>query len=1326
MANDLIIQEIPNPFDRITSIQKLVEYRSYITIKDVMDEYLPSCVDFSVSVNRRVIDKEFWHLHYLLPGDVLIVAPRIYGSNGTSVMGVVLPIVFGIVGAIVGTVFLGPVFGTYLGAQAGAALGAALGGIAGSYIGSAIVNAFGWGPGAPSVPQISMPKPDLTFDPPAFAGIGGMGGGEDWGSSQNYTWEKFSAQSQGITVPIVYGQIRTSGNVIAGETFDDGSKSWLYLLFSLGLGMIHDVRGIMINEKSASLYSSVETEYRNGLISQSTSSYFTQTKAPHDVGVRLVQNVATIYETVNDDWDELELEFYFPGGLFSVDPETGEKGGSHVELTFHVYNVTNPQPAPNDWAWVNSPQFIDSDESKGFFRRYVLDFGAYRQKRPSGSDDNYDYLPFGKGRYQISVTRTTANRQDTSLYATDDCIFNQVNEVYYNKFTYPRHALCAIKALATNEISGTVNCSFLVRGKYIWGYYQGYWYYQYSTTPAWVAYDILTQPVSKDSCYYDLSNGRLGPLTYAQYLAYVERFDGVNPSYVDYAAFYEWAQYCDELVPTYPGSSSTEKRFVFNGVIDSGSSLWDIFVKVCRSFRAMPVLRGYKYSIVVDKPGTAVALFTVGNIEKDSFKEVFTSYEDRCNEYQIEFLNEENNYEREGITVVDPDWNSVSNVESMQLIGTTTYSQAWRIGRARIAHNRYISRTIEFDCDVDAINCAVGDIIKVQHDVPTWGEGGRIVSATANTVTLDKEVTLSAGTTYVITLRLHDDTIVTKTIVDGAGSYTTLNITPVFSSIPEGTTNGNPEPYAFGASAIETKEFRILAITRSQDTKFSLTCVEYIAGVYVTDSTSPDIRNITYTSLDLFPAVTNLVLDEILVKAQDGSLDDCIDLAYDKPNSSVYAHANIYLGWYKDSITNGSQSAAGDYTDYEWYYWDKDSSGKRRVNRLQVGVHYGIGIRTVNVAGQEAGPSEMVYDSLITLGKADPPSNVTNFKAYQNLTIVTFSWDHIEDGDLWGYEIRQGVTYENSIEIIDIQSANRYDWPIPLNGTYRFWIKAIDTSGNYSSTPSSLDITVTGVDDMLNFVYDADIIADAGAGGPSGEAYHYVWTSGEYYQWYVSGEAGSGTSPSWSGEFISNPDFLAYYQSDFIQIADVSLSSTIRLQETTDIEAVGATDQTFPDRTDQTYPYDTDQHITTITPTYLYYQVSTDGTTSGEFTRYLGPVRESLKYIRIREVAVADNYNTQVQLTNLRVAVDMDDIDFDIKGLSVSAAGTTVTYSTYGYDLYIVPLIQATTSYRSGSMTAISLVPVVYEITADDFKIKLVDIAGQGRDGYANINVHGY
>ena len=89
------------------------------------------------------------------------------------------------------------------------------------------------------------------------------------------------------------------------------------------------------------------------------------------------------------------------------------------------------------------------------------------------------------------------------------------------------------------------------------------------------------------------------------------------------------------------------------------------------------------------------------------------------------------------------------------------------------------------------------------------------------------------------------------------------------------------------------------------------------------------------------------------------------------------------------------------------------------------------------------------------------PSDVSNFRIFQNGTSLVFVWDSVADNDVIGYEIREGSNYDNGTIIATGITLNQFSFAVDNEITRMFHIKAINRSGHYSNYPASASITIT-------------------------------------------------------------------------------------------------------------------------------------------------------------------------------------------------------------------------------------------------------------------------
>jgi hypothetical protein len=296
--------------------------------------------------------------------------------------------------------------------------------------------------------------------------------------------------------------------------------------------------------------------------------------------------------------------------------------------------------------------------------------------------------------------------------------------------------------------------------------------------------------------------------------------------------------------------------------------------------------------------------------------------------------------------------------------------------------------------------------------------------------------------------------------------------------------------YSFGELLFDTKPFRVTKITPNTDFTFTIDAIEYNATVYDSDVGEPAVPTPDYSNLEKLPPVTNLTLSEIVLKLQDGTLSDNIDVQFVKPLNFNMVAAEI---WYK------APSKAG------YLFAGKTYSDQFRIQNLHLSAGselYTVIVSTVNSVGQKLDLNLSPSKTIQMLGMFDPPSNVTLFYAIQSGNDIRMDWKHIEDADLLGYEIRMGNAWDTGL-VIGSKIRDDYFYYRPeLSGTYQFFIKAIDSTNHYSPSPTSVIVTVYDIGSKLNIVYDHDYVLTPASGTKVNFSYKFekicndnrIWT----------------------------------------------------------------------------------------------------------------------------------------------------------------------------------------------------------------------------------------
>jgi hypothetical protein len=96
------------------------------------------------------------------------------------------------------------------------------------------------------------------------------------------------------------------------------------------------------------------------------------------------------------------------------------------------------------------------------------------------------------------------------------------------------------------------------------------------------------------------------------------------------------------------------------------------------------------------------------------------------------------------------------------------------------------------------------------------------------------------------------------------------------------------------------------------------------------------------------------------------------------------------------------------------------------------------------------------------IGKTAPPAD-TGLISYAIQSFgIQLSWVGVTDADLAGYEIRTGGSaWGTGDTVLATSSGAAYTWKIQTSGSITVRVKAIDTTGNYSTTASVATVTIT-------------------------------------------------------------------------------------------------------------------------------------------------------------------------------------------------------------------------------------------------------------------------
>ena len=858
----------------------------------------------------------------------------------------------------------------------------------------------------------------------------GSATGMDEGSP-TYGWDGVQTiQEVGVPVAVVYGRHRIGGNIINQFLWEDGDKHYLNVLLALCEGEIESIEDIELNNNPIVNFDGVSLTKRFGTNYQSMISNFEDLHNVYPVNANLTQNNPYIYTMVDSDVEAFEIHLRLNNGLYQQNSGSGDIQSwsvtYRVEYKLHSESV-----------YLDLGESTISGQSRTSVRR------VFRK------------TSLTPGQYDIRITRTSEDSSLQPLKQGDLTLF-QIDEIKTDDLSYPNTALLGLQLLATDQLSGsTPNITAIVEGKkvlipdvrnagvpvawedYYWdgsGYrlfsddtilsWDGSTYVlRYSANPVWCLRDFVT-----DKRY------GLGEF--------------ILTANLNNASLLEMAQYCEERVPD--GQGGFEKRFRMDVVIDSNHRALDILIQLCATFNAMPVYSAGGLTFKIDKPALPTQLFGMGNIVKDSFAQSWKTMKEVPNVIEVQFTDKEKNYQQETIAYIDED--SLALGEPMRKsqirLFTTRASYAIRAARYALKVARYINRSVAFKAGIDAVACQAGDIISISHDVSQWGFSGRVQSSSSATlIKLDRAMVIEDGKSYKIQVRFSDDTIEERLITSSTGTHTEISC-EAFSDDPQAF-----DVYAIGEMNKIKKDFRVVSVQREGKHEVQISALEYNEAVY--DDSDIILPQNNYSSLSSeIPTVNNLSLTESLVKKTDGTIENAIDVWFDRPAYvdhyvKSYAKAKIYL-----SDDNGlSWRARGETTGTQF----------RIIGDIVDGHTYKVKVTSLDSMNEESALATAPESEITVVGKSAPPSDVPSFLVNRNRDMLYFGWTPIADVDVWGYEIRRGLDWESG-EFITLQQGTHYLTKDVKRGIGQsYWIKAIDTSGNYSVNAKQAVVTITEI-----------------------------------------------------------------------------------------------------------------------------------------------------------------------------------------------------------------------------------------------------------------------
>lgn len=423
-------------------------------------------------------------------------------------------------------------------------------------------------------------------------------------------------------------------------------------------------------------------------------------------------------------------------------------------------------------------------------------------------------LPKATTGWQIRVVRDTAD--STSQMLQNKTQVQAITEVIDARLRYPHTALLYVSFNA-KSFSNIPKISCKPKGRVIRipqnydpvartyiGTWDGTFKWSWSNNPAWIWFDVLTEP--------RFGLGRR-----------------VTVDMLDKWELYRIAQRCDQLVPDGKGGSGTEPRFIFDVYIQAQADAWQVIKDIAAGFNGMTFWGNNMFNVVSDMPADTAKLQIMTRasvVGKPSYSS--GSEKNRYSSALVNFSDPDNHYQDRTTAVMFPELVKQFKFKQTQLtaIGCSRESEAQRRGGWAVYSNS-LDRIITLQTGLDGYIYVPGTVFAFADERMSGRVyGGRVVAydAALRAVTTDRGTSAVAGDTLLIRTL---GGVVESRIIQTVNGAQLIVDTPF---------TAQPQPnavFVIDAGQLRLQYFRVTNLAfNDEENTFSITGAEYNASKY--------------------------------------------------------------------------------------------------------------------------------------------------------------------------------------------------------------------------------------------------------------------------------------------------------------------------------------------------------------------------------------------------------------------------------------------------------------------------------------------------------------
>ncbi len=583
----------------------------------------------------------------------------------------------------------------------------------------------------------------------------------------------------------------------------------------------------------------------------------------------------TTVTTTAVNTQNIDLSFYFPNGLFSSDNQGNvaqngvaiyaqyRKVGATTWINFdfgHQTRSNNRTDINRVFDYSNTLQSLNyGDVVQGVILRKEIN--AFYLSFKAQADGTY----LDPGQYEV---RFGVNSYVLDIITAVVEVTN-VATIVYGSFTYPGEPLLGIRALADGELNTDIDLRAVCERSTVDVYDPtiSTWVKKSANIHAWAVYDMLCAG-STDHTDRTLTYG-----------------GGVSHTQLDnaYSEFLAWATYSSLLL-----------GYSLNIVFDTFQELWNAILQVQQEGMGVVYPAGSEYHVIKDQALASDQLVNVALTNLGSFKRQWFDKTRKANLIEVTYFDEDRGYEPTTFAVRTADWDDqdrLSDPAKLVLYGTNNFNQAYALAKYKLNCNELLNQIATANLDVDSLQVGIGDVLKVQHDIPEIGDGGLVFGTATDTLIFDKVIDFSPSIIPLVVFIRRSDDVTYSLLLDNPGVAQDHADLKAGQSWFGGVPPAKYDPYIVGLADTSYKQYRVIDIARSDRTMPRVTLLEYNADTY-----DPDlIPNLGLPDKTTFNVAQNLRAVEILSRRHTGEYESAIRLSWDSDPAQPFGEWEIFF-----------------------------------------------------------------------------------------------------------------------------------------------------------------------------------------------------------------------------------------------------------------------------------------------------------------------------------------------------------------------------------------------------------------------------------------------